>query len=167
MDDRFVTLASLVVIPSLAPSVAVDAAIASPIASSPRAARPILDMARADIAQELSLMRIAALESFERASAELLGRLARDVLARELALAPVELCALAARALAAFSDRDPIGLVVAPSDVAAFDCALPVRSDAMLEPGDLIVEVNDGAFESRFALRVRETIAATAAESVR
>jgi hypothetical protein len=127
----------------------------------------MLDLARADIAQELALMRIAALESFERASAELLGRLARDVLARELALAPVDLCALAARALAAFADHEPIALAVAPSDVAGFATTLPVRADTMLEPGDLIVEVRDGAFESRFALRVAETIATTASEPQR
>jgi hypothetical protein len=41
-----------------------------------------------------------------------------------------------------------------------------VRADAALEPGDLIVEVRDGAFESRFALRVNETVATTAAESL-
>jgi hypothetical protein len=127
----------------------------------------MLDLARADIAQELALMRIAALESFERASSDLLGRLARDVLARELALAPVDLCALAARALAAFADHEPIALVVAPSDVAGFATTLPVRADTMLEPGDLIVEVRDGAFESRFALRVAETIATTASEPQR
>ncbi len=111
-------------------------------------------------------MRIAALESFERASAELLGRLARDVLARELALAPVDLCALAARALAVLADHEPVGLVVAPSDVAAFASTLPVRADAALAPGDLIVEVRDGAFESRFSLRVGETIATTATEAL-
>jgi hypothetical protein len=126
----------------------------------------MLDLARADIAQELALMRIAALESFERASSDLLGRLARDVLARELALAPVDLCALAARALAAFADHEPIALVVAPSDVAGFATTLPVRADTTLEPGDLIVEIRDGAFESRFALRVADTIATTASESL-
>ena len=165
MDDRFVTLASLVVIPALAPSPV--ATVASPVAAAPRGSKPALDIARADIAQELALMRIAALESFERASADLLGRLARDVLARELALAPVDLCALAARALAALSDHDPIALVVAPDDVAAFESALPIRSDATLHAGDLIVEVKDGAFESRFALRVCETVESIAAEGVR
>jgi flagellar biosynthesis/type III secretory pathway protein FliH len=126
----------------------------------------MLDIARADVAQELALMRIAALEAFERASADLLGRLARDVLARELALAPADLCALAARALAVLADHEPIALVVAPGDVAALQTTLPVRADAALEPGDLIVEVRDGAFESRFALRVNETVATTAAESL-
>ena len=112
-------------------------------------------------------MRVAALESFERASADLLGRLARDVLARELALAPVDLCVLAARALAAFSDHDPIALIVATADVDTFESSLPIRGDARLEVGDLIIEVRDGAFESRFALRVRETVETIAAESVR
>jgi hypothetical protein len=162
VDDRFVSLASLVVAPALsAPPVA------TAHGSAPdRGARPLLDLARADIAQELALMRIAALESFERASSDLLGRLARDVLARELALAPVDLCALAARALAAFADHEPIALVVAPSDVAGFATTLPVRADTTLEPGDLIVEIRDGAFESRFALRVADTIATTASESL-
>ncbi len=126
----------------------------------------MLDIARADIAHELALMRLAALESFERASADLLGKLAYDVLARELALAPADLSALAARALSLLAEHEPIALAVAPCDVGALQTTLPLRADASLEPGDLNVEVRDGAFESRFALRVRDTIAATSAESL-
>ncbi len=165
MDDRFVSLASLVIVPALAQPVA-PGSTEPPVHGTHRETRPMLDIARADIAQELALMRLAALEAFERASADLLGRFARDVLGRELALAPVDLCALAAQALAALSDHDPVALVVAPSDVGAFETTLAVRADAALEPGDLIVEVRDGAFESHFALRVRETIASVLAESL-
>ncbi len=149
------------------PSVAIveqsvrDGAAPSPVA--PTRERPLLDIARADIAQELALMRLAALEAFERASADLLRQLAHDVLARELAIAPADLCALAARALATFAELEPVAIVVAPSDACAFDTSLPVRCDATLDAGDLVIEVREGALESRFAARVRESVALAAA----
>ena len=164
MDDRFVTLASLV-----AGAPAANAPVAVPLSglatSAPVSVRPVLDLARADIAQELALVRLAALEAFERASADLMARLADDVLGRELALAPVDLAAIAARALARFAEYEPVALAVAPDDVAAFDSPLPVRADASLDAGDLTIEVADGAFETRFTLRVRETVTAVLAES--
>ncbi len=127
----------------------------------------MLDLARADIVQELALMRLAALEAFERATADLLASLAQDVLARELAIAPADLGALAARALAQFAEHEPIAIVVAPGDAAAFETPLPVRVDASLDAGDLAIDVRDGHFESRFALRLREAVATVATASVR
>ena len=166
MDDRFVTLASLVagVAPAPAPVVSSVTAKANEARPSVAAARPMLDLARAEVVQELALMRIAALEAFERAGADLLHRLAHDVLARELALAPADVCALAARALAMLAEMEPVAIVVAPADAAAFETALPLRVDASLDAGDLVIDVTDGAFESRYALRVREAIARVAGE---
>jgi hypothetical protein len=170
VDDRFVTLASLVA--SAAPPArpgGVQTRVPAPSAPATpvNVAHAVLDTARADIAQELALVRLAALEAFERASTDLLSRLAHDVLARELRVAPVDLAALTARALASFAEHEPVALVVAPGDVGSFESTLPVRGDATLDVGDLVVEVRDGSFETRFAMRVNETVAATAAQSAR
>jgi hypothetical protein len=166
VDDRFVTLASLV-----ASAPAPQAAPAAERAIEPqpvtKTQRPMLDLARADLAQELALMRLAALEAFERATADVLAALAHDVLGRELAIAPADLGALAARALAQFAEHEPVALVVAPGDAGAFETSLPIRVDASLETGDLLIEVRDGHFESRFALRIREAVANVAASAIR
>ena len=166
VDDRFVSLASLVAIVNASEPTATDATVRASKPPLPVRERPMLDIARADIAQDLALMRLAALEAFERAIADLLSRLAHDVLCRELAIAPVDVCALAARALATFAELEPVALVVAPCDADVFETPLAVRCDASLDAGDLVIEVGDGALESRFALRVRACVADSASGAV-
>jgi hypothetical protein len=116
----------------------------------------------AEIVRELVLMRLAALEAYERARSRLLESLARDVLARELELAPADIAALAKRALEAFAEHEPLTLVLAPQDAGRVAAALPVRVDSALEPGDLVVEVRDGEIESRFLFRARGALEAAA-----
>ncbi len=113
---------------------------------------------RPEVVQELVLMRLAALEAYERARLRLLESLADEVLARELQLAPADIAVLARRALAAFAEQEPLALVLAPQDAERVALALPVRADPALEPGDLIVEVRDGEVESRFAFRARRAL---------
>jgi len=108
--------------------------------------------------EELALLRLAALEAFERARCRLLEALARDVLARELMLAPADLDALAARALRAFAESEPVALVVAPVDAARVSSPLPVRVDDALCAGDLLIAVRDGEIDARFALRLAEAL---------
>ena len=45
---------------------------------------------------------------------------------------------------------------VAPADVAATECGLPVVGDASLGPGDVVLAVRDGVLDARFHLRVEE-----------
>ncbi len=111
------------------------------------------------VVEELALLRLAALEAFDRARARLLESLARDVLARELMLAPADLDALAARALRAFAESEPLALVVAPADAERVSSPLPVRVDPALVAGDLLVAVRDGEIDARFALRLAEATA--------
>ncbi len=124
--------------------------------STPAATRAPSDQgpfARADVVHELSLLRLAAAEAFERGVPKLLEALARDVLARELLLAPPDIAALAERALTEFAEHEPVAIVVAPCDLQCVGASLPVRGDAELRTGDLVIEVRDGAFESHFRLR--------------
>jgi flagellar biosynthesis/type III secretory pathway protein FliH len=104
-------------------------------------------------------------EWFERAREVLLRRFARDVLARELALAPADIEMLARQALAAFADDLPAALSVAPADVGRLDVSLPVFADAALTPGDIVVEVGDGKLLSTLQVRVDGVIAEVLAEA--
>ena len=85
-------------------------------------------------------------EAYERGAAALLASLARDVLARELLLAPADLAALVATAPATCGAREPVTLVVSSADAASLAdrTPLPVRIDPALGAGDLVVEVRDG-----------------------
>ncbi len=109
-------------------------------------------------------MRLAAREAFERNTARLLAALADDVLARELRLADCDLAALAARVLAAAGAAEPVVLVVGePGAAQLADIGLPIRCDAALGPGDLILEVRDGALESPLTFRLAGALAASVA----
>ena len=94
----------------------------------------------------------------------MLESLARDVLARELMLAPADLDALAARALRAFAECEPVALLVSPADAERVSSPLPVRIDPSLVAGDLLVAVRDGEVDACFALRLA-AIADAAGES--
>jgi hypothetical protein len=112
-----------------------------------------------------ALERLRIAEWFERAREQLLRRFARDVLARELLLAPAGIEALARVALAAFADDLPSAVAVAPADAEHLDLPLPVRADARLERGDLALDVADGKLVSSLQLRVEGAIAGVLAEA--
>ncbi len=127
-------------------------------AALPDLAQGLAEVAYSDILDELALMRLAALEGFERAKTLLLAGLANDVLGRELALAPADVEAIVARARDRFHDCEPVALAVSPCDAQRVRTPLPTRIDASLEAGDLIVDVRDGALESHFRFRLRTVL---------
>ncbi len=109
----------------------------------------------------LALVRLAALEAFERSAARVLEGLAHDVLGRELRLAPADVGALVARARVAFANSGPVAIELSAADAPAFaeQAGLPVRIDPALGPGDVVVRVRDGAFESPLAFRLAGVLA--------
>ncbi len=130
---------------------------------------PDASAAVGSVCAELALMRFAAAEALEGAARRVLCDLAGDVLGRELALAPCNIDALLRRAVAAFTDLEPVSVRVAAEDApllssATVTCAqkelaaLPVRVDPALVSGDFIIEVRDGALESPRAFRLRSTL---------
>ncbi len=109
----------------------------------------------------LAHLRLAAREAFERGAARLLEGLAHDVLGRELRLAPADVEALVARALTVFAERGPVAIDLSPADAAAVAdrFGLPLRIDPALGPGDVVVRVRDGSFESPLAFRLAGVLA--------
>jgi flagellar biosynthesis/type III secretory pathway protein FliH len=161
MAETFVCLATILRGGASALVAATPAEIA-PVAEPARVARPAPTAAEgpiADLLAELARARVAALEALEALVRATLERIANDVLARELALAPTALDALVARGLAAFEDQQPVAIVVGRDAVV---CAgdVPVRVDPTLGPGDVVIEVRHGAFESPLSFRLSETISA-------
>jgi hypothetical protein len=153
--EPFTSLASLIrVAPEPAPSTRVPPSepVAEPAAGGFELEGEVVSCE--GIARELALMRLAVAEALERCGVRFLEALAEEVLGRELAFAPPDAQALAGRALATFAELQPLALRLAPADAAAARVDVPVRADATLARGDVIVEVRDGALESHFAFRL-------------
>jgi hypothetical protein len=144
--------------------VPVEPAIA--VAATPPPADVSSPNAHENTIAELVRMRLFALEAFERGVESMLASFGRDVLARELAMAPADLSALASQALAAFHRDEPIRLVLSPADAARTSSPLPQRVDPSLQAGDLVVEVAAGAFESPLAFRLSSTVDASLASAL-
>jgi flagellar biosynthesis/type III secretory pathway protein FliH len=154
--DDFRSLASILREQRTAPQAYVDRApICEPAPQPSDPQEMAIAGEAASFCDEIALARIAVFEAYERAVARLIEVTARDLLARELALAPADIAALAGRALRMFADEEPVALVVAPADAPLVNVEIPVRVDPSLTPGDLVVVVRDGLIDARFALRAR------------
>jgi hypothetical protein len=156
VPDGFVTLAVLVRGPATPPDPE-PLERAEPNVAPPQPPAPLPPA----ILCELARLRLAAAEAYERGAAALLASLARDVLARELLLAPADLAALVATAPATCGAREPVTLVVSSADAASLAdrTPLPVRIDPALGAGDLVVEVRDGAYASPLRFRLERVLA--------
>ena len=156
MDERFVSLAAFV--RAAAATSVTPTPSPAPAPAAPEVTRGVIDFAHADVVHELALLRLAALEAFERGTERLLRALADDVLGRELELGPAAIEALARRAVATFADHEPVAIAISAADAERVRAPLPVRIDPALAAGDLIVDVHDGAFESHFAFRLEAAL---------
>jgi len=89
--------------------------------------------------------RAALSDALEAAVADLVPIVARDVLARELRLAPADLRAIAAAALHRFESESVLAIRVHPSDLAALEgLEFEKVADRALEPGDLTLHLRSG-----------------------
>jgi hypothetical protein len=132
---------------------------AQPAAEPPGEAEPVEAKPGLSLAAvELPLIRLAAREAYARAFERLLNGLARDVLARELAVAPPDLARLMQDALETFEGDEPVSFVTGGGPGRARFGGVPVRVDASLQPGDLLIEVRDGCIDARFAVRLSQAI---------
>lgn len=90
-------------------------------------------------------------------------RIAREVLAREMLLAPADIAAVTERTLRECERLAPVRVRVHPDDASRCNAGtLPVVEDPQLERGDVIVEVRDGAVDARLQMRLRSALEARA-----
>lgn len=163
MDERFIPLVAFVRGSNAVAGTVPEAAAAAPEAMAtglplPADPRDSAEFAYAPVVRELTLMRLAAHEAFERSKGSLLAALAEHVLGRELALAPAELKVLVARVLEASRELEPVSLALCAVDAERIRTPLRTRIDPSLRPGDFIVEVRDGALESPLRFRLRAAL---------
>ena len=104
----------------------------------------------ADAVADARLFRARLQDALRDAFGALLERLAADVLARELCVAPCDLQALLARTLA----RVPaVRVHVAPGDACAL-AGVDVVVDATLQHGDVVLVLDEGEIDARFGVRL-------------
>jgi flagellar biosynthesis/type III secretory pathway protein FliH len=111
-----------------------------------------------DAIAEARRFRAALADALALSLERLVRDVACDVLARELVLAPVDVAAIAARALERYSDDGPLRLRVHPDDRSA--CAtldLPVVTDERLRAGDVVLDVRCGSIDASLGARL-ETV---------
>jgi flagellar biosynthesis/type III secretory pathway protein FliH len=139
-----------------------DQATASPCPGEERAAPVPFDPPAARLIAELSHLRLAAIEAFERASGRLAERFAEEVLGRELLLAPCDLEAIARQLIAEFQGDEPVALITAQGSAGGRRApgGLPLEADPSLGPGDVLLRVRDGMLDARLTVRAAGACAA-------
>lgn len=99
--------------------------------------------------------RAALADALETALDILLRDIACDVLARELALAPADLAAIATAALERYGAEAPLRVRAHPDDVAALEgVAVSVAADAGLRRGDLAIDLRTGTIDASLGARL-------------
>lgn len=105
--------------------------------------------------------RAALDDALEAGLEELLGRIARDVLARELLLAPADVCAIVEAARKRLADESVLAIRVHPSDLEVLDgIDLDVVADRGLERGDVRLQVRSGTIDLMLAARLDAALSA-------
>jgi flagellar biosynthesis/type III secretory pathway protein FliH len=111
-----------------------------------------------DAAAEARRFRAALADALALSLERLVRDVACDVLARELLLAPVNVAAIAARALERYLDDGPLRVRVHPDDrVACATLDVPVVADERLRAGDVVLDVRCGTIDASLGARL-ETV---------
>lgn len=143
-------------------AVAVEPA-APPAAAPVPSAPPLCDERIVDLLDtfvaELARLRARVAEHFEERAEAMLADLARKVLARELATAPVAIEALLAGALGELEADARVVIRVSNSDAKRMHGRYAVVADEALGPGDFAVDVDDGRYDASLQTRLDALLA--------
>ncbi len=158
-EDAFVPLAR-----RLRPNV--EPAAETPAAPEPDACEePLAPQERDELDDALAAVRRfrAALDdALDAALDALVERIAREVVGRELLLAPADLGAIVAEARACYALHEPLVIRVHPDDaacVSANDLGAFV-ADPRVQRGDALIEVRSGTIDATLAARLERLLAA-------
>jgi flagellar biosynthesis/type III secretory pathway protein FliH len=125
--------------------------------TSPDGAGPDGRRESARAIREARLFRAALADTFDAIVADLVRRLAAEVVSRELRLAPVDVEGLTRRLIAEQQADEPVSLRVSPAD-AHISCELPLVADASLQPGDAVLICRSGEVDARLAVRLANVL---------
>jgi flagellar biosynthesis/type III secretory pathway protein FliH len=102
-------------------------------------------------------------DALEAALPDLLRRIARDVVARELRLAPSDVRAIVASAVDTCADETVLAIRVNPRDLEAL-CGFELArvGDDALEPGDVRLTLQSGTIDLTLSARLEAALAGSA-----
>ncbi|MBV8530879.1 MAG: hypothetical protein JO104_06145 [Candidatus Eremiobacteraeota bacterium] len=105
------------------------------------------------------LFRAALRDALDVALETLLKKIALDVLARELQIAPADVAALVARAVEEFGSQRILSVRVNPRDVdVVANLGLEPVADDALQPGDMRIELQIGTIDRTLETRVEAAL---------
>ena len=161
MPDRsadFVPIARLLSPPAAAPETAQARQVDEIDAARPSPERD--DPSRAAL-RDVRIFRAALADAFEAELSDLSRDVAIAILARELELAPVDVRAIARRALDRAASHEVLTIRVHPSELNLFeDCELPAAGDSSLRRGDVAIDVRSGTIDATLGARLSEWLGA-------
>lgn len=106
------------------------------------------------------IFRAALSDALDVTLRDLLGRIARDVLARELQLASADVCAIARAAVARHRNDGVLAVRAHSSDLAALArCEIAAVADDALAPGDVVLQLRSGTIDVSLAARLDAAVA--------
>ncbi len=112
-----------------------------------------------DYLREVRLFKAHLSEVLDRGLECLLAGVAREILARELLLAPADVRTLADAALKTHMQSMPLRVRVHRDDAGSFaDFDVPVFSDESLERGDAYLDLRNGSIDLTLAVRAQDLI---------
>jgi hypothetical protein len=161
MSDRnadFVPIARL-----LSPTEAAQETTPAPQVDEIDTARPAHerdDPSRAAL-RDVRIFRAALADALESELSDLSRDVAIAILARELELAPVDVRAIARRALERAASHEVLSIRVHPSELNVLeDCELPASGDPALRRGDVAIDVRSGTIDATLGARLSEWLGA-------
>ena len=117
----------------------------------------IAEVALADVRR----FRAALADALEASVNDLVADIAADVVARELLLAPADLCNVVARARERFRFDEPVAIHVHPCDMhPALERLGNVVADSALRRGDVVVRIASGSIDASLGVRLDRAISA-------
>ena len=151
MHDSFVRLEAFFVAPAPAPARDEAAAEAQP------AQEPADDLVEALAAARH--FRAALADAVDIAVEDLLRDIARNVLARELTLAPADLVAIVEAALERYAADVPLRVRAHPEEVRALErLGFPVYADPNVRRGDAAIDLRNGSIDASLVARLESVL---------
>lgn len=154
--DGFRPLAAWLAGPPAPPEA--EAEPAPPPESEPEPATTGSGAGQAEAVRDVRLFRARLADALSAAVPALLRELAYAVVGRELAVAPSDVAALAARIVAEHPAAEPVVVRHAPGE--SVDLGVPAIADPALAPGDIVIAFTAGEVDARLGIRLAAALEA-------